>query len=272
MAADAATVEQLGLDVTETSVLVGELPVTMLGAGDGKPLLVLHDELGFPGWLRWTRDLAAQRRLLVPVQPGFGQTPRIPWARDYRDVASFYLRMVRELELAPVDIIGFSAGGYLAAEMAAACPEAVSSLALVAPLGLKPDEGEIFDFFAVTARRHLAATVSITAISEMEDIYGGDMTPEQFELFEAARAETCRLGWEPFMHSASLGERLRGVTDVRTLIVWGEADKIVPASSMRRFADALTGARLEVLSGCGHRPEAEAPASFVEILSTFLAS
>ena len=30
------------------------------------------------------------------------------------------------------------------------------------------------------------------------------MTPEQFELFEDARAETARLGWEPFMFNPSL--------------------------------------------------------------------
>jgi pimeloyl-ACP methyl ester carboxylesterase len=272
MGADAATVEHLGLEVTESSILVGEVPITMRCAGAGRPLLVLHDELGFPGWLRWTRELAAERQLCAPVQPGFALTPRISWARDYRDVASLYLRMVRELELAPVDIVGFSAGGYLAAEMAAACPEAVNHLALVAPLGLKPDEGEIFDFFAVTARRHLAATVSLHDVSEMEEIYGGNMTPEQFELFEAARAETCRLGWEPFMHSPSLGERLKAVRDVQSLIIWGEDDKIVPVSSMHRFRDALTGARLETLPGCGHRPETEAPAPFLEILSKFLAS
>jgi hypothetical protein len=30
------------------------------------------------------------------------------------------------------------------------------------------------------------------------------MTPEQFEAFEDARAETARLGWEPYMHNPSL--------------------------------------------------------------------
>ena len=264
--------DQSEVDVTETTITVGDTELVMLSAGDGAPLLVLHDELGFSGWLHWTRDLGVHRRLLVPLQPGFGKTPRLEWVADYRDLASFYLRLVRELDLAPVDVVGFSAGGYLAAEMASSCPEAVGHLALVAPLGLRPAEGEIFDFFAVTARAHLAATITNLDVPEISSIYGGEMTPERFELFEAARAETSRLGWEPFMFSASLGERLKGVEGVETLIVWGDADRIVPEDSMRSYARVLPGARLEILPGCGHRPEIEATSRFSELLIDFFGS
>ena len=42
-------------------------------------------------------------------------------------------------------MIGFSAGAYIAAEMAAACPDLFDRMVLVGPLGLRPTEGEIFD-------------------------------------------------------------------------------------------------------------------------------
>ena len=67
-------------------------------------------------------------------------------------------RVIREMRLAPVDVIGFSAGGFIAAEMVAADPQMFKHMILVAPLGLKPVTGEIFDFFAVTIRSHLLAT------------------------------------------------------------------------------------------------------------------
>jgi len=257
------------VEATETMVAIGDAELVMLTAGAGRPLVVFHDELGFSGWLQWTRDLAQHRQLLVPLQPGFGRTPRLEWTNDYRDLAAFYLRAIRELELMPVDVIGFSAGGYIAAEMVAAHPQAFGRVALVAPLGLRPSEGEIFDFLAVTARRHLEATVSNQDVPEIGAIYGGAMTPETFELFEAARAETSRLGWEPFMFSPSLGERLKGVDGVETLIVWGDTDRIVPRACVDEYARVLRGSRLEVLTDCGHRPEIEATPRFSKLLNDF---
>ena len=93
--------------------------------------------------------------------------------------------MVREMGLSPVDVIGFSAGGYIAAEMAAADPNLFSSMILVAPMGLKPDEGEIMDFLAMTMRTHLRATVADITTPEFGGIYGGEMTPEQFDFILA---------------------------------------------------------------------------------------
>src|ERR1700738_1427073 len=97
-------------DCVETTVEVGGVGVVMLEGGAGRPLLMLHDELGFPGWQRWNRELAMSRHIMAPLQPGFGRTPRVDWFRPYRDLAAFYARLVREQGLAPIDIIGFSAG------------------------------------------------------------------------------------------------------------------------------------------------------------------
>src|SRR5581483_6109139 len=93
-------------------------------------------------------------------QPGFGKTPRIGWVRNYRDLAGYYSQVVRELKLDPVDAIGFSAGGFVAAEMAGADPRIFTRMVLVAPMGIKPAEGEIMDIFPITIRTHLRATVA----------------------------------------------------------------------------------------------------------------
>ena len=57
------------------------------------------------------------------------------WIMNIRDLAGFYQRFVREQKLAPVDVIGFSLGGWIAAEMAAANPAQFSKMILVAPVG-----------------------------------------------------------------------------------------------------------------------------------------
>jgi len=250
----------MAIEFEQTSVDVGGVPVAVLRGGSGRRrLLILHDELGFPGWLGWNRALAQDFELLIPLQPGFGATPRCEWFESYRDVGDFYNRMLRELDTGPVALMGFSAGGFIAAEMAVARPDAFDHLVLVGPLGVRPETGEIADVLALTVRSHVALTVSRIDAPEFAQIYGGGMTPEQFELFEAARAETSRLGWEPFLYSPSLPHRLGGLQGLPTLIVWGTDDLVVPRGCIDIFEGAIPDSIRVDIDGVGHRPEIEAP-------------
>jgi pimeloyl-ACP methyl ester carboxylesterase len=258
------------VEVTHSQVDVGGVGVVTLEGGSGRPLLMLHDELGYPGWMGWNAALAGEHRFIVPLQPGFGRTPRVEWFKTVRDVAAFYARMVREAGVGPIDVIGFSMGGWIAAEMAAADPSMFERVVLVAPLGIRPAQGEILDFLAMTMRRHVMATVSDQGAAEAKALYGGGVSPEQYELFEAARAESSRLAWEPYMHDATLPHRLGGLQGPQTLIVWGEADQVVPRGCAEAYAQAIPGARLAVIDGAGHRPEIEAPERFVELVGALL--
>lgn len=249
---------------------MGDVPVTVLRGGEGPPLVVLHDELGHPGWMTWNQRLAASHELIMPLQPAYGHTPKVDWIRSYRDLGCFYARMLREQGWAGAPVIGFSAGAYIAAEMAAGCPSVFSRMVLVGPLGLRPTEGEIFDFLAVTIRTHVAATVSRIDAPEFAQIYGGDMTPEQFELFEDARAETARLGWEPFMFNPSLGPLLGGAGDLPTLVVWGTDDLIAPRGCVDAYKAAMPNSAVVTIDGAGHRPEIEDPDAFCSAVSKFL--
>lgn len=258
------------VEVTETLVDVGGIGVVTIEGGSGRPLLMLHDELGFPGWMGWNADLAGSRRIIAPLQPGFGRTPRVEWFGSVRDVAAFYGRMVREAGLGPLDVIGFSMGGWIAAEMAVADPAMFERMVLVAPLGIRAADGDILDFLAMTMRRHVVATVSNQGAEEAKSLYGGGVSSEQYELFEAARAEASRLAWEPYMHDRTLPHRLRGVQGPETLIVWGDRDQVVPRGCAAAYAEAISGARLEIIAGAGHRPEIEDRARFVELVRGLL--
>ncbi len=256
----------------EETVRTGGVDLVMVKGGSGKPLVILHDELGYTGWMTWNERLAEERTLLIPQQPGFGKTPRLDWIQDYRDLGAFYARMLREMGLEGIDAIGFSAGGFIAAEMAAANPKIFSRMVLVAPMGIKPAAGEILDFFSLTIRTHLRATVAdpVTTV-EFAKIYGGEMTPDQFEAFEDARTETARLGWDPFMHSPSLPNRLEGIR-MPTLLVWGQRDGVVPRGCVEAYKDVLPQAQIAEIAAAGHRPEIENAAEFARVVKNFLSA
>lgn len=257
---------------TEGTVHVGGTDLTIIKAGTGPPLLVLHDELGYPGWLGWQSTLAQTHTLYVPIHPGFGRLPRVGWVSNVRDLACFYSRLLKEMVFGPIDVIGFSLGGWIAAEMAANHAQQFRRMVLVAPAGIRPGTGEIMDMFVVTARAYLNASVHDPANTpEFTTLYGGDATPEQFEAWEDARAESSRLAWQPYMHNPSLGPLLEGVSGLPTLLVWGREDRIVPISAGHIYNRSIVGSELATFEGCGHRPEIEKSRHFIDRVQSFLA-
>jgi pimeloyl-ACP methyl ester carboxylesterase len=152
---------------TEEKVRVGETELCVLKGGQGKPLLYLHGELGFEGWCKWHAALAQQRTLLVPLHPGFGRSQAADWIMDIRDLAAFYSRFIREQKLSPADVIGFSLGGWIAAEIAVANCAQLHKMILVGAVGLRPPEGEIMDMYTVTARRRPSSELSMAAVPSL---------------------------------------------------------------------------------------------------------
>lgn len=252
---------------------LGRLRLQVIIAGNGRPLLVLHDEMGYPGWMRWQGALAEARTLVIPLAPGFGRAPRIEWVAGVRDLACVYARLIRARGLAPVDVLGFSFGGWLAAEMLANDPALFRKLVLVAPLGIRPEQGDILDAFELTHLAQLEATVRDPATTpEFAALYGGAPSPEQLEAFDDARAESARLAWQPYMHNPSLPHLLEGLgARVPTLIVRGDDDRVVPHSAMVGYQRALGAAEIATLPNCGHRPEIESRDRFVALVQGFLA-
>src|SRR5262249_50287917 len=108
---------------------------------------------------------------------------------------------------------------------------------------------------------------------EFAGLYGGQRTPEQFEAFEDARTETARIAWEPILHNKNLAHFLQGVSGLPTQIVWGREDALVHVSAAQTYRQALgnTDVHLKIFDQCGHRPEIEKPAEFVELIQSFLA-
>jgi pimeloyl-ACP methyl ester carboxylesterase len=253
----------------EVKFKVGDHDLQVITGGTGKPLLVLHGELGFPGWLKWNAALAQKRTLCIPLHPGFGKSPMADWIMDARDLAAFYSRFIREQKMTPVDVIGFSLGGWLAAEMAVANSAQFKKMVLVGAAGLKPPQGEISDMFVVTARSYLNKNVVDTQGDEFKKLFGGEQTPEQYEAWEDARAETARIAWKPYMYTQTMQHLLANVTDLPTLLVWGKKDGIVPLAAGEAYNKGIAGSKLVTLD-CGHMPEVEKPDDFIREVTNFL--
>jgi pimeloyl-ACP methyl ester carboxylesterase len=247
------------------------ITVALQRAGSGAPLLVIHGELGVPGWPDSLARLAEDYDVIVPSLPGYGASTRPDWIMGVRDLAAWVPWFARDLDLpAPVNVIGCSLGGWVAAEIATVAPQFFNKIVLVGAMGLKPDEGEIFDYFLESGSTGLRRAFYRPAQSaEFMRWWGKELTPEEVDRIEQHREMTCRVAWKPYMHSLTLRHLLRGVP-TPTLLVWGEDDAITPVNCGELYARAMPQARLVTIPDCGHMPEIEKPADFARLVRRFL--
>ena len=256
---------------TEEMVEAGGAQIELVRGGTGDPLLILHDEMGHHDWLRYHEALAQHHSLYIPSHPGFGKSERLDWVMNMRDYAGWYLDALDDLGLERVNVLAFSLGGWLAAEIAAMCSHRFNKLVLVGAAGIKPPTGEIYDMFLVVAREYITETVlDPDRTPEFEQVCPSEPTTEQAEAWEVAREQACRLTWRPYMHYPALPHLLRRLRTLSTLIVWGRQDPIVPLSAGEVYHRSIEGSRLAVIEDCGHRPEIEKPDEFVELVEEFL--
>ena len=257
---------------TEERVQVAGAEMQLLKGGSGDPLLVLHDEMGQPGWLQIHDELAKNHTVYAPSLPGFGVTDRLDWIMNMRDISTWTLWAMDDLGLANVNVLGFSLGGWLAAEMATQDPKAFRKMALAAPPGILPPTGEILDMFLIVSKEFLTAGVhNPEATAEFQTVCPDEPAPELVEAWENAREEACRLTWRPYMYDRSLPNRLGRLKNLPSLIVWGRNDGVVPPSAGEVYNASIAGSRLVTLENCGHRPDIEKPGELASLLREFFA-
>ena len=258
-------------EFTEEFVDVGGTKIHMMSGGSGEPLVLLHGAGGNAGWLRYVQALSERYTVYIPSHPGYGQSERPEWLETMADMTSFYTWFLEQRGLEGSRAIGFSMGGWLAAEIAVNCRHAFSKLMLVDAVGIKPEQGEIADIFIISPAE--VATLLFhdpKQAPEYDQLYGQSPTPEQVAIAEGNREMTVRLCWKPYMYDLRLPQLL-GRVNIPTRIVWGREDQIVPAECAQLYHQAIPGSDLVIIDNCGHVPQVEKPDEFVKTALEFMA-
>jgi pimeloyl-ACP methyl ester carboxylesterase len=238
----------------------------LLSGGEGAPLVYLHGVAPSGDWLPLHARLAERFQVFAPDHPGFGYSDRPDWLNGTDDLVLHYDELFRQLGLERPVLIGFSFGGWLAAELAVTYPERFSGLVLLNSAGLHVDGALIPDLPSLS-RERLTETV-FHDLEAAQAYFEARVHPEERLRQFRAMVTTALLAWNPWFNP-QLQRRLRRI-QCPTLVLWAEHDRLIPPVYGETFRDAIPGARLQVLPDCGHMAPIERPDGVAAAISEFL--
>jgi pimeloyl-ACP methyl ester carboxylesterase len=248
---------------------VGGIEIEVLRGGSGNPALLLHGFQTIGRNALFLSELAKYCSYFAPSLPGFGASKR---PRDFDTIYDLVHHTLELIDAVPGDkftLIGFSFGGWLAAEAAVMRPAKLDRLILVDPVGIRISDREtrdILDIFNVHPDIVRAKTFHdpnrfAPDFDAMEDA--------ELVTYARNRDTLCLYTWNPLLYNPQLKGWLRRI-DVPTLVLWGAFDGIVSPDYGRAYAKLIPGARFELITNAGHQPEIEQPARFVTLVAGFM--
>ncbi len=249
------------------SIKVNGAAVALKRAGAGEPLIFLHGADGLAEWPAFLDDLAQHYDVIVPDLPGFGASPCPEWIDDVSDVSYFYLDLVDALKLSDVRLVGHSLGGWAALEMAIRSCEKIRSLALLAPAGIHVKGAPKADIYMIDPDQQARLAYADAALGEAAAQRA--LASKHQEQAILNRLASARFGWSPRLYNPRLSRWLHRVR-APALIVWGDADRIIPPVYGPEFAKFIPGSSLKTIARCGHLPHVERRAETGQLVLDFL--
>ncbi|MGA2139887.1 MAG: alpha/beta hydrolase [Verrucomicrobiia bacterium] len=236
--------------------------------GSGKPVVLIH---GWPlSGASWEKQvaalLAARHRVITYDRRGFGQSSKPSTGYDYDTFAEDLDKLMTELELRDVALVGFSMGGgevarYLGAYGSKRVSKAVF-ISSIPPFLLKtadnPDgvAGSVFEGIkkSIVADRPAFLSAFLANFYNVDVLRGKRISDQavqySWNIAAAASAKAsldCVPAW-----GTDFRKDLTKI-DVPTLVIHGDSDRILPiAATGNRTHEAVKGARLVVVKGGPH--------------------
>jgi abhydrolase domain-containing protein 6 len=262
------------------SIRVGEHEIAYLEGGSGSPVVLLH---GFAAskdlWTAVAKHLTPEYRVIALDIPGFGESSKLP-SESY-DVGSQVERIhdfVKALHLSRYHLGGMSMGGTIAAVYAATYPEGVISLLVAAAPGVDSQEKS-----ELTIRRERGESPLLPSSEEGVDallqlaFFNPPSMPGVIKRVLVRQITESRAFNEKILADLmkdrpdALEPYLPSI-EARTLIVFGDSDRIVHPSSLAVFEKGIVRHEGAIIENCGHALPRECPDALAQEYLAFLAA
>jgi pimeloyl-ACP methyl ester carboxylesterase len=252
-------------------VEVRGLRVAYRRKGSGPPTLFLHGPGSTRMWLPFYEQMSRSVDFIAPEHPGFGDTPAPEWLEGFDDLVLHYRDLLDVFGLDRIHLIGFSLGGWIAADFAIFYPERLQSLTLITPAGLRVPGAPMADIMRMPPER----IPDLLFNGRSQDYLEFLTDPHDLDALLRGYSEAstmARLAWNP-RYDRKLDRRLARVT-CPALIVEPDEDRLIPNAHCRRWAELLPNARLERVGGranpTGHGLIMQEPERAAEVVGRFI--
>jgi pimeloyl-ACP methyl ester carboxylesterase len=251
--------------------------------GDGPGIVLLHgwgDSADV--WRALLAELSLRERRAIAVDlPGFGRATALQPGAVLPQLDAFTAELVRGWAGGePVVVAGSSLGGCLALRLAEQGAVELAGVVPMAPDGLEApawfdaiEEDPIVRKLLSLPLPVPNALVRAAERAAYDRLALQDASQSQRAVVDAlARdAETRALmasgrGLLPELSAAPFD--LVGIR-CPVLLVWGDHDRMLPGTGARIVLDSLPTTHVELIEGCGPRPQLEAPDRLLELLLPF---
>lgn len=256
------------------------------GPMDGPAVILIH---GFASstlvWSKVFLEFAARGlRVIAPDLLGYGYSAK-PRNFDYTIGAQARMldKLLEQLGLAQVTLVGSSYGGAIAASIALDYPTRVKKLVLVGAvtnneptkyllmrLFGSPLIGDILSPLLLSSRQLLKRRMKRVYDRHswvLDDVrVEARHQPLRTAATHRAIIRTVRR-WD-----ADRIQREAHLITQPTLLVWGDNDAEVPLRFGQQLLNAIKGARMIIIQNCGHLPHEEFPQAFIEVVGGFCAN
>ncbi len=240
-------------------------------AGEGPTILLIHGIAGSSTtWRAVMPALAEHYTVIAPDLLGHGRSAKPRGDYSLGAYASGIRDLLAVLGKERVTLVGHSLGGGVAMQFAYQFPEWAQRLVLIASGGLGKEVSPLLRAVTLPGAEYVLPLLFHRRIREtgewpgaMARQVGWRPSDTLAEVWRSYTTLTDRHGQMAFVHTirsvidiagqrVSAHDRLYLAEAVPTLIVWGDRDRIIPVAHAYRAAEAIPGARLEILEGAGH--------------------
>jgi len=247
------------------SIQAGSHIIAYVEGGNGETVLLLHGiGMDKDNWVRFARYLKKMYHVIAPDLPGFGESS-VVLSEGY-DIESQVKRIhefILKVGLTKFHLAGNSMGGLIAGIYAADHPDEILSLGLIDPGGVMDREPSPIALEVAKGNNPLVPTQPSDFDVLLKFVFvKPPFIPGIVKLYLGEQAAARKdFNQRVFIEAKPEDQLERRMKDIRakTLIIWGDTDRVFPVSGAPLLNKGIAASKLVIMKDCGHVPMFERP-------------
>jgi len=255
-------------EILHKTITIKGLEVHYLVAGRGLPLVLIH---GYGGeankWQQNITVLSEKYTVYAPDLPGFGDSQPLEGTYYIPELVEFVENFVASLGLKNFYLVGHSLGGGIAVNYALKNPSHITKLVLVDSLCLGK---EIAWWIRLLSRPARAIGAPLLLLFKGIKWLGQKLLVP-FEFVSPISQSSINLGSciASFRQQTTIVANRLSELVMPTLLVWGDADPIIPVKHAYAAVKIIPDCRLKVFDNTGHNIYRDNPQALSHTLQEF---